>query len=156
MNQNVRFNTNPILMNRNVGMNQVNQGSTSDSVARANKASLYSNTNRALGELAEKEAITNAQFKQQLGQAKIGVGQQDLAARMDSQNKNIASKAIAQNLRAEGMSTMLDSVGNLGKNTNISKTNTIQLNVLNSLAAQYGIDPKKLEIIFKQQGVNVV
>jgi hypothetical protein len=153
MNQNVRFNTNPILMNRNVGMNQINQGSTSDGVRRANLQSLTSNTNRALGELAEKEALANVGIKQSLGQAKIGVGQQDLAARMDSQNKNIASKAIAQNLRAKGLEQIYGSVSDTGKGMNQSRTNTIQLNVLNSLAAQYGLDPKKLEIIFKQQGI---
>jgi hypothetical protein len=156
MNQNVRFNTNPILMNRNVGMNQINQGSTSDAVRRANLQSLTSNTNRALGELAEKEALANVGIKQDLGRAKIGVGNQDLNARMDSQNKNIQSKAIAQNLRAKGLEQIYGSVSDTGKGMNQRQTNNIQLNVLNSLAAQYGIDPKTMEIKFKELGYNVI
>lgn len=156
MNQEVRFNTNPILMNRNVGMNQINQGSTSDAVRRANLQSLTSNTNRALGELAEKEALANIGIKQDLGKAKIGVGQQDLASREAARAMNIQSKAIAQNLRAKGLEQIYGSVSDVGKGMNQSRTNTIQLNVLNSLASQYGIDPKTLEIYFKQQGIKVV
>jgi hypothetical protein len=72
MNQNVRFNTNPILMNRNVGANQINQGSTSDAVRRANLQSLYRGTNTQLGEMAEKEALANAQKYSSKGEVITG------------------------------------------------------------------------------------
>lgn len=153
MNQNVRFNTNPILMNRNVGANQINQSSTSDAVRRANLQSLFRGTNTQLGEMAEKEALANVGIKQQLGQAKIGVGAQDIASQEKARGLNIQAKATAQNLRAQGLEDIYGSIGEVGKGMNVRQGNTIKLNVLNSLASQYGIDPKTLEIIFKNQGI---
>jgi hypothetical protein len=137
MNQNVRFNTNPILMNRNVGMNQINQGSTSDSIARANKASLYFNTNRALGELAEKEALANVGIKQDLGRAKIGVGAQDVAAQERARQYNVQARQAKQQFGATAASQLGQGLTEFGKSSNQGLSNRIGYDVLKNISPNF-------------------
>ena len=149
MDQKARFNPNEILMNRNVGMNQINQGSSSNATRMANLQGLFRGTNTQLGQLAEKENLANIGIKQNLGQAKIGVGAQDLMAQERARGLNIQSKATAQNLRKTGLEQIYGSIGSLGQLQNQSKLNTQQLNVLNSLAKNYGVSPETMMIMFK-------
>ena len=137
MNQNVRFNTNPILMNRNVGINQINQGSTSDAVRRANLQSLYRGTNTQLGEMAEKEALTNAQIKQSLGQAKIGVGAQDVAAQERARQYNVQARQAKQQFGATAASQFGQGLTEFGKSSNQNLSNRIGYDVLKSISPNF-------------------
>jgi hypothetical protein len=137
MNQNVRFNTNPILMNRNVGINQINQGSTSDAVRRANLQSLYRGTNTQLGEMAEKEALTNAQIKQSLGQAKIGVGAQDVAAQERARQYNVQARQAKQQFGATAASQFGQGLTEFGKSSNQNLSNRIGYDVLKNISPNF-------------------
>jgi hypothetical protein len=137
MNQNVRFNTNPILMNRNVGANQINQGSTSDAVRRANLQSLYRGTNTQLGEMAEKEALTNAQIKQSLGQAKIGVGAQDVAAQERARQYNVQARQAKQQFGATAASQFGQGLTEFGKSSNQGLSNRIGYDVLKNISPNF-------------------
>ena len=137
MNQNVRFNTNPILMNRNVGANQINQGSTSDAVRRANLQSLYRGTNTQLGEMAEKEALTNIGIKQQLGQAKIGVGAQDVAAQERARQYNVQARQAKQQFAATAASQFGQGLTEFGKSSNQGLSNRIGYDVLKNIAPNF-------------------
>jgi len=137
MNQEVRFNTNPLLMNRNVGINQINQGSTSDAVRRANLQNLYRGTNTQLGELSEKEALANAQIKQSLGQAKIGVGAQDLAAQERARQYEIQAKQAKQQFGATAASQLGQGLTEFGKSSNQGLSNRIGYDVLKNISPNF-------------------
>jgi hypothetical protein len=150
MNQNVRFNTNPILMNRNVGMNQINQGSTSDAVRRANLQSLYRGTNTQLGEMAEREAITNAQLRQQLGQAKIGVGAQDVAAQERARQYNVQAKQAKQQFGATAASQFGQGLTEFGKSSNQGLSNQMGYNTLQNLFSNYKLSGESYSDFLKR------
>jgi hypothetical protein len=150
MNQNVRFNTNPILMNRNVGANQINQGSTSDAVRRANLQSLYRGTNTQLGEMAEKEALTNAQIKQQLGQAKIGVGAQDVAAQERARQYNVQARQAKQQFGATAASQFGQGLTEFGKSSNQGLSNQMGYNTLQNLFSNYKLSGESYSDFLKR------
>ena len=151
----VRFNENPILMNRNVAASQINQSVGSNAARIANLQSLYRGTNTQLGELAQKEALANVGQGNRRAQTAFQTSQFNAGAQERSRGLNIQSKATAQNLRAKGLEDIFGSVGDVGKGMNQRQSNNIQLDVLNSLASQYGIDPETLKIYFKQKGITV-
>jgi len=128
----------------------LNQGVTSNAARMANLQSLNRGTNTQLGELAQKESLANVEQGNRRAQTAFQTSQFNAGADERARGLNIESRATAQNLRKTGLEQIYGSIGSFGQLQNQSKLNTQQLNVLNSMAKNYGVSPETMMIMYKK------
>lgn len=135
---------NEIRLDENKGIKDISDNSLSDSVRRSNIANTISNTQRAVADTKLKEQAMNMDFRKDEMIALNSLGQQDVAARVYSEDANAKTKANMQVQRSKFLQETVGGMGDyIAKKDYANKSDDFYTNLLNQKYADFGVsDPK--------------
>lgn len=146
------INLNPLYLAENVGRAGINEGSTSDAIRRANLANLVSGTQQNVGNALLQNKQLNASLRGQFEDKIANRTRFNSAVATDRDTKQSQTNAVRQAYLNTGLGQLGQSAVDFGKMKNQGKTNEIEYSTLQSLAANYGLDPDSLADLYKAQG----
>lgn len=135
---------NEIRLDENKGIKDISDNSLSDSVRRSNIANTISNTQRAVADTKLKEQAMNMDFRKDEMVALDSLGQQDVAARVYSEDANAKTKANMQVQRSKFLQETVGGMGDyIAKKDYANKSDAFYTNLLNQKYEDFGVsDPK--------------
>jgi hypothetical protein len=135
--QDVRFNNNDLLMNRNTMASAINQGSTSNASRMANLQGLFRGTNTELGNLAVKERLTNMSQGNLRAQTAMGASQFNAGQAERARQLNIAAKQAKQQFGATAFTQLGQGMTQFGLAKNQGLSNRIGYDVLKNISPNF-------------------
>lgn len=146
---------NPLYLAENSAAQDIDKGSLSDSVRRAARVSLASGTQRNLQDYSLAVDNQNKMLQMQTDQVKSGTNRFNAGQLTNRDTAQSQTNAVRQNYLNTGLAQAGQSMVDFGKFKNQGKTNEIEYSTLQSLASNYGLDPKEYEDFLKSKGVKI-
>lgn len=146
---------NPIFLAENSATRDIDQGSLSDSVRRAARTSLASNTQNAISDYALKVDNANKLIKMQQEQARAGTNRFNAGVLTNRDVMQSQTNAVKQSYLNTGISQLGQSAVNFGNFKNEGLLNQMKLSTLNEIAANYKIDPDTLQKMYKDGKIQI-
>lgn len=144
---------NPMFLAQNTATKGISEGTSSDAVRRANLANVVSGTQQNIGNALLQNKLLNNTLRGQYEDRLAGRtrANAEVAHRQDVEQSQ--TNAVRQSYLNTAASQLGQGMVDTGKFKNQGLTNEMSLASLNALAANYGIDAKTLQELFKN-GLN--
>jgi len=146
---------NPMFLAQNNAFKTVNEGTTSDAVRRANLANITSGTQRNMADALLQNKNLNASLRGQFEQRLADRSRFNIAQKLGVDDINAKNRAAQRMFGATAATNLGQGLTNFGLAKNQGKTNEIQYSTLQSLASNYGLDPKEYADFLKSKGIKI-